>query len=94
MSSAVAALDVASNPGKKDPNAKRLKKARKAALKAAKGVTQAISSLDPSGAGETEKVFDRIGSAATSLSQAVDQILPEDLRAAIGGLTLKSVLGR
>jgi hypothetical protein len=91
---AVAALDVAAGPGKKDPDARRLKKARKAALKAAKGVTKAVGNLDVNTSRGEAAVMKGVGSAALSLAQAGDQVLPDDLRAAIGGLTFKSFLGK
>ncbi len=94
VADAVAALDSAAGPGKRDPSARRLKKARKAALKAAKGVTKALGNLDVNSAGGATAVVKGVGSAALSLAQAGDQVLPDDLRAAIGGLTLKSFLGK
>jgi len=92
---AVTAIEAAAALGKKPTAAMRkLKKARAAARKAAAGVAKAIGTLDATGIAQKPAVLKKVGIAALGLAQAADQILPGDLRAAIGGRTLKSFLGK
>ncbi len=91
---AFAALAEVDAPAKRSAADRRRRKAQKAGRKAAKRVAQALGRLSANGADDAPAVSKRLASAAVSIVQAGDQLLPDDLRAAVGGIYLKGVLGR
>jgi hypothetical protein len=93
---AVASLDAAAAAAGKKPSraARSLKKARKGAAKAAKKFSQALGSLDTGGTPDAGAIVKKVGAAALGIAKAADLVLPDDLRAAIGGRTLSDYVGK
>lgn len=93
VSAAIAAIESASSPTKRGNAAsRRAKKARRIAKAAARNVAKAIRTVEQSGAEKGATAVRKAGAAAISLAKAGDQILPDDLRAAIGGARLSQFL--
>ena len=95
VQSAVAALGAAASPGKRRNAAdRRLRKARRLALKAAGRLAKSLKLVESGAPASAAAVGKRVSSAALSLLLAADQILPDDLRADIGGATFARLRGK
>lgn len=93
VNAAIAAIESASSPTKRGNAAsRRAKKARRIAKAAARNVAKAIRTVEQSGSEKGATAVRKAGAAAISLAKAGDQILPDDLRAAIGGARLSQLL--
>jgi hypothetical protein len=80
--------------GKVDRATRKARKAAKRAAKAAKRTGKSATLLRETGAAAIPAATKQIRRAFGDTITAGDAILPDDLRAAIGGYTLKNILGR
>lgn len=92
LSDAMLALETPVDPGKQSSAARRLRKARKSLKTANSRLTQALGKLSSHGIEKRSFVLRRVGAAAVGVAQAGEQVIPDELRAATNGLTLKKLL--